>query len=254
VKVLFEDSMMLNLGSDFFIALATATPERLVTVGQLLSTRLSKNMDNATPLIIFQAEIPRLSRAVGHLLKVAWTSGDGITVEEVVSSIRHFCDNLLKDWQTCGMGDRTDKESVEFSNILFSHFRLCLFSVTMIFKSVLEALEDQLPYVDDYHGQPHAVEQDPEAENRPPMSATPAMASRILGLMLKSFAGLHFITCRFGADGFKTWNTVFSGSVDLLKDLEKAKKQEILGEEVQFVKPVELIMDLLPAYKGLHGE
>ncbi|KAJ3417354.1 hypothetical protein HDV05_004819 [Chytridiales sp. JEL 0842] len=251
LQALFDDSLLLNLGSEFFQTLSTSADSQLSHVTTLLSTRLSKSSNSGTPLSLFQAEIPRLSRSVGHLLTYAWKQGDGECVEQAVRYCMQFSEKLYNDWEECGIGERQDQTAVECTKALFGHFRLCLFSVTLIFKSVLEAIEDVPPLtayeLETERQMRQLVASEGRSAKRLPTSTGPS-ASRIAAGILKAFGDLHFVTCRFGADGFKTWNGVFGSAVEMLKD---AAKGDVGGSDVEradvIIKPVDLVMGLLEA-------
>ena len=49
---------------------------------------------------------------------------------------------------------------------------------------------------------------------------------RILRCIIKSFSHLHFITCRFGSDGFETWNKMFNTALDMLTKLDTLTAQK----------------------------
>ncbi|KAJ3331783.1 hypothetical protein HDU76_002235 [Blyttiomyces sp. JEL0837] len=225
---LFEDVDMLGLEP----SIVTISPhDSFATLQQRWTRRFAGNANEKS---ILQAEFSRMSRALGLFAARSWLDGEHDVVLDLISEMRGFCERVFGIWKsiselfgTIGISLKAEKQELE--KILFAYFRLCLFSVTMVSKHVNDAVIETL-LEDEHRWDPPAVH-------------WPDHGLWIASSMLVYLQNLHFVSSRYGSDGFKIWTELFDSVVDLLRGaISRDSKFSFVLEE--------LIMALTPAYAG----
>ncbi|KAI8810626.1 hypothetical protein BJ742DRAFT_867534 [Cladochytrium replicatum] len=84
---------------------------------------------------------------------------------------------------------------------LLRYFRTLLFSITVIGKRAVDSIAE--------------IEQIPDTQQ---------IGRQIVLNLLQSFANLHFVTLRFGSDGFKAWNDTVIRALEWMRDQKHPKR------------------------------
>ncbi|TPX45871.1 hypothetical protein SeMB42_g02481 [Synchytrium endobioticum] len=128
------------------------------------------------------AEVSKMAYGIGLLTAIAWKDGDMETVEDVFSAILNFVECLSKSWESCSLSSNVPKTIEPTMPVLWSHFRTMLFCITSIFKHIADVLPDR-----------------PDLDSSEPLVK-----------LFQTLRDIHFVTSRFGSEGFKAWQSVVS--------------------------------------------
>ncbi|TPX35040.1 hypothetical protein SmJEL517_g02404 [Synchytrium microbalum] len=176
VASLLHSSDTLSLPSNTFDLLSSGT------ISPSLHDLLTQRADPKARTFMY-GEVSRMAYGIGLMAAVVWKDGEVETVESVLNDVHSMIASVSKAWETCTLNSNPPKAIEATTTALWSHFRIMLFCVTSIFKHITDVLPD-----------------------RPDLDASPALTK--LFMVLRD---IHFVTVRFGSEGFKAWQGVISG-------------------------------------------
>lgn len=162
------------------------------------------------------AEIGRLSRMVGHLLRECLGSPVAI---RTAGRLREFSHHVFSQWRDCKLSNTNIVSRPEFKPIvedLFTHFKTVLFAYVLIFQHILPP---------------------------PPDVHVPEVCESVLD----SLQHLHFITIRFGHLGFEAWQEVVGGVLDyfILAERDRYLKRSV-SSNTAIIPCEDIIETLMP--------
>ncbi|KAI9324992.1 hypothetical protein BDR26DRAFT_231115 [Obelidium mucronatum] len=158
----------------------------------------------SVPELLPANDLPILSKALGESISINMSINGLRDVVEVLRGLAAFCVDTSKQWQyTLSTSTLvTDPKSTQFES-----FQLILFSIVMVLKSVVEELWQCYETIS---------------------PANQKFCSIIARYLVEMLMELHFVTCRFGLDGFEPWNQVFYQSVDFLVEASGQSFEQIV--------------------------
>ncbi|KAJ3090009.1 hypothetical protein HK102_004937 [Quaeritorhiza haematococci] len=141
-------------------------------------------------------ELGRISRCAGWFLSALWMEGHVEVIERVFARMETFFDDMNREWEQCILSQRVIQDLPAFKQSmphLWKYFKITLFTFILLTKIGVTDLLSQ---------------SNPQNAHTIPTTTTAETAEHIL----RCLSSLHFITSRFGSDGFVTWQQVV-GSV-----------------------------------------
>jgi hypothetical protein len=152
----------------------------------------------------------RLSKVISNCIEAARTPAELHAVQEALASLQSLSRTVSSSFRHSGWEDAAGTSKAMGKNALpWSILKAYLFSMTLIHFSVIALI--------------NAV----ESASSPPSSTSTQMCMTAV----TTFRQLHFITLKFGHQGFPTYQGLFLGLTDVLKRSDPATVQAFLERE-----------------------
>ncbi|KAJ3343044.1 hypothetical protein HDU93_000214 [Gonapodya sp. JEL0774] len=204
--------------------------------------------------------VPQTGKAIGGLMKEELGKGSASSVADSFEIIAESMLQLSTSWEDCPLSLSRNQKSPAFeqtSTILWSQFRPIIFVVVAIGRELVEALS-LISSTRAFHNKEVLDVHSTSATSEERVSLKePTFLHRMLrcaNLLLRSLQQGHFITCRFGTEGFGMWRELFQDTVAFLL----MKRREHIAGAITATAGDDLMermaKDLIPKDQGIRAD